>query len=100
MWCVDRNINVLYYPYKSRYYWVRESKSPSHSTIVCNWVGIGEVIKYKREEGAHKIVKVCYLATRIKEIFLVSAQEHSHWSDLKDVRFSHTVALPSKALVS
>ena len=34
--CVDRNIKVLYRPYKSRYYQVRESKSPSRSTIVCN----------------------------------------------------------------
>ena len=34
--CVDRNIKVLYCPYKSGYYRVRESKSPSRSTIVCN----------------------------------------------------------------
>jgi len=47
--CVDQNIKVLYCPYKSGYYRVRESKSPSHSTIVCNRVGTGEVIKYKRE---------------------------------------------------
>jgi len=48
--CVDRNIKVLYCPYKSGYYRVRESKSPSCSTIVCNQVDTGEVIKYKREE--------------------------------------------------
>ena len=47
--CVNRNISVLYCPYKSGCYQVRESKSPSHSTIVCNRVGTGEVIKYKRE---------------------------------------------------
>jgi len=34
--CVDQNIKVLYCPYKSRYYRVRESKSPSRSTIVYN----------------------------------------------------------------
>jgi len=45
----DRNINVLYCPYKSGYYQVKEAKSLSHSTIVCNRVGTGEVIKYKRE---------------------------------------------------
>jgi len=45
----DRNINVLYCPYKSRYYRVRESKFLSRFTIVCNRVGTGEVIKYKRE---------------------------------------------------
>jgi len=47
----------------------------------------------------HKIVKACYLDTRIKEMFLVSAQEHSHWLDLKGVRSSHTIVLPSKVLV-
>jgi len=47
--CVDQNIKVLYRPYKSGYYRVRESKSPSCSTIVCNRVDTGEVIKYKRE---------------------------------------------------
>ena len=66
---------------------------------MCNLVGIGKVIKYKREEGAHEIVKVCYLDTRIKEMFLVSAREHSHRLDLKGVCSSHTVALPSKVLV-
>jgi len=46
----------------------------------------------------------------MKEMFLVSAREHSyqldlkdvyssHWSDLKDVYSSHTVALLSKVLV-
>jgi len=33
---LDKNINVLYCPYKSRYHQVKESKSPSRSTIVCN----------------------------------------------------------------
>ena len=47
----------------------------------------------------HKIVKACYLDTRIKEMFLVSVQEYSHRSDLKGVHFSHTVALLSKVLV-
>jgi len=47
--CVDQNIKVLYCPYKSGYYRVRESKSPSRCTIVCNRVDTGEVIKYKRE---------------------------------------------------
>jgi len=45
------------------------------------------------------MAKVCYLDTRIKEMFLVSAREHSHWSDLKGVHSSHTIALPSKVLV-
>jgi len=46
---IMENIKVLYCPYKSGYYRVRESKSPSRSTIVYNQVGTGEVIKYKRE---------------------------------------------------
>ena len=40
---------MLYCPYKSGYYKVRELKSPSCFTILCNQVGTGEVIKYKRE---------------------------------------------------
>ena len=47
---MNKKINVFYCPYKSGYYQVRESKSPSRSTIVYNRVGTGEVIKYKREE--------------------------------------------------
>jgi len=35
----------------------------------------------------------------MKEMFLVSSQEHSHQLDLKGMHSSHTVALPSKVLV-
>ena len=65
---------------------------------MCNRVGTGEVIKCKKGR-AHEIVKACYLDTRMKEMFLVSAQEHSHRLDLKGVHSSHTVALSSKVLV-
>ena len=51
------------------------------------------------KEGAHKIVKACYLDTKMKEMFLVSTREHSHQSDLKGVHSSHTVVLLSKVLV-
>ena len=51
----DRNINILYCPYKSGYYRVRELKSPNCSTIVCNRVGTGEVIKYIRKGLCYKL---------------------------------------------
>ena len=49
--------------------------------------------------GDSRDSKGLLLDTRIKEMFLVSAREHSHWSDLKDVCSFHTIALPSKVLV-
>jgi len=81
-------MNILYCPYKSEQYWVRESESLSCSTIVCNWVDTGEIIKCKRKYSQDN--KHLELETRIKEnVFSFYLRALSLVGSQRCVFFSH-----------